>query len=258
MKKNNNLPLIITAAAIGVVLIVALILIFGRGKDGETETAGSTDTSENQNDQQVGSSRAVLPDNWHDLSVLEQTELDPYGCKKSHGDDLMAIDYDGRCVIGATVELPDGQTLRFCYHTEEGETPRGCENIELAIYQDSAGSDADANVKYKFDEDGLSLSLISNEVLTNFVDPSGVWAIRDDSWQGNNCGAEAFANESGALKYYTVDHITDSPYGFTFDVSEKDDGRRYCFRILVNKQGGSAISDTPVYLVSDPVDLSQD
>ena len=233
---------VVVAIIVVVVAIVLVVIIVNRGED----------TAENQSGQQAESSENTLPSNWHELSVAEQWDLDPFGCVLAEE----PVGHDGRCVATQMLELPDGQTLQSCTDREAIEAEE-CGDVIFAVYQNSHGSDpSNVYIGPPYDESGNSLSLLTLSNPTpdsSFID--GIQAVRDDDWQGDNCDADAFAGENTNWKHYSVDDIDDSPYHFTFDISDEDQGRRYCFRLQVDEQGGLTIPTTPVYITSDPIDL---
>ncbi len=126
MEKNNQ-SLILGIVVIGAVLIIALALIFTRSDETATETAGTNDTSENQEnasteengedgqqpqpapdpqptpqpdpdpqptpdpDPQTG----ILPSNWNQLTSREKTDLNPFDC--DHETQWVSSE-DGSCI----------------------------------------------------------------------------------------------------------------------------------------------------------------
>ena len=134
MEKNNQ-PLILGIVVIGAVLIIALALIFTRSDETATETAGTNDTSENQEnasteengedgqqpqpapdpqptpqpdpdpqptpdpDPQTG----ILPVNWDSLISQEKTDLNPFDC--DHETQWVSAE-DGTCIDRTHTPVP--------------------------------------------------------------------------------------------------------------------------------------------------------
>ena len=102
MGKNNQLP-IFAAIIIGAILAVALVLILTRDNPKTTEIAPEDNTSENtengggeengsngrqpenpegpeQPSNPEGPETGELPSNWHELTGVQKTQLNPFGC----------------------------------------------------------------------------------------------------------------------------------------------------------------------------------
>lgn len=272
MEKNNQ-PLIITAIIGGIVLIIALALIFTRNNDSEPETNNQTDTTETESENN-GSENGVneggengnngqqpdptptpsptpdpqptptptpdpepqpggLPDNWNSLTAREKTDLNPFDC--DHEAQIIWAE-DGSCHDKSEtlpVEFSKSSFLRFDSFASYSN-PR---SIRCNFYYPS--EDDPENDDFVWDDCGFTLRFQATADINDLTDlPDQSYLYR--TGKTNSSGEACLALNLDFLKFTFGEGEGATTESYASSISESRHPSSSC---QISQRGGLSFTE---------------